>query len=341
MAELTVPVFKPHPRDRSAGLIDGCGRRIDHLRMSVISTCDLRCIYCQPGEQSTQSNARTTLSDEHRLEFIRFLHDRYGLLHVRITGGEPLLYRGVVSLIAAIRRTFANMSIAMTTSGQHLYNKGFELRRAGLNRLNVSLDSLDPDRYRRITGGTLENVLTGLESARFVGFEPPKINTVVLRGVNDDEVVELARWALSRGSEIRFLEAMPIGPAAKTNRLAFVSAARIKGELARHFELTPLTREHGETARRYRAVGKECSGVIGLISPISDPFCGQCRRIRITAEGRLFPCLLDSQSVDLSTAWREGSFSHARAERLMQSAVSAKKPSGNRGQATAMVTLGG
>ncbi len=341
MAELLVRMGKADRGREHAGLIDACGRRIDHLRISVISACDLRCIYCQPGARPAPVSAGEMLSDDQRLEFIRFLHDRYGLFHVRITGGEPLLHGGIVSLVSSIRRTFANMSIAMTTSGQHLYHKGFELRRAGLDRLNVSLDSLDPDRYRRITGGRLDAVLAGLESARFVGFDPPKINTVVLRGVNDDEVVELARWALSRGSEIRFLEAMPIGPAAGTNRLGFVPAAHIKRELARHFKLTPVTRAHGETARRYRAVGKECSGVVGLIAPISDPFCGQCRRVRLTADGKLFPCLLDSHSVDISTTWREGRFSPACAERLVQSAVFAKKPAGNRSQVTTMVTLGG
>ncbi len=162
---------------------------------------------------------------------------------------------------------------------------------------------------------------------------------MVLRGVNDDEVVQLATWALSQGSEMRFLEAMPIGPAGRTNRLAFVAAAEIRRKLAEHFALTPLAHHQGETAVRYRAEGKECSGVVGLIAPVSEPFCGECRRMRITADGKLYPCLLDSRNVDLSPAFN-GAFSRDRAAQIIESAVAQKQPQGQF-QSTTMVKLGG
>ncbi|MCP4249719.1 MAG: radical SAM protein, partial [bacterium] len=279
-----------------APLIDGCGRRVDHLRISVTSQCDLRCIYCQPHDDG---DAAGLLTDAQRLDFIRFLHERYGLFHLRVTGGEPLLYRPLVSFIASVRAALPDLTMALTTNARLLPELGVPLRQAGLNRLNVSLDSLDTERYRKITGGALEDLLAGLGAATAAGFDPPRLNAVVLKGVNEDEIVPLARWAMARGSEIRYLEAMPIGPAARTNQRGFVPAVEIRARLAEVFELIPIIRTHGETAQRYRAVADDCSGVVGIISPISEPFCGQCRRIRLTADGRCsrkcksehgFPC---------------------------------------------------
>ncbi len=321
-------------------LIDGCGRRIDHLRLSVNDDCDLHCVYCRPQKPAVSSKDRTTLSDAQRIELVRFLHDRYGLSHVRITGGEPLLYRNVIPLVGALRAAFPDLSLAMTTNGRLLYRRSFDLYHAGLSRLNVSVDSLRPQRYFEITNGRLDDVLAGLDAATVVGFSPPKINTVVLRGLNDDEVVELARWALSRGSELRFLEAMPIGPAADVNRRGFVAAEEVRQRLAEHLHLTPLARSLGETAVRYRVEGDGCAGVLGFISPVSDPFCTSCRRLRVTSQGRLFPCLLDDRSVDLSGAWRDGVLRTSVAEQLIGDAVADKQPEGHR-QATDMVSLGG
>ncbi len=321
-------------------LIDGCGRRIDRLRLSVTPACDLQCVYCRPGKEALDVDRLGLLRDEQRVEFVRFLYERYGLTHVRITGGEPLLHRGVVSLVAAIRRISENLNLAMTTSGRLLYRFGFELRNAGLDRLNVSLDSLDPRRYHRITGGNLNAVLEGLKSARIVGFPPPKINTVVLRGMNDDELIELTRWAMARGSEIRFLEAMPIGPAAETNRRAFVSAAWIKSALAAQFALEPIPGQPGDTATLFRASDATTSGIVGLISPVTQPFCGGCRRIRLTASGQLFPCLLDNRHVDLTPGWNGDGLDRTVADRLIRNAVATKQPQGTH-QETPMVSIGG
>ena len=327
-------------RPRLHGLIDGCGRTIDHLRLSVTSTCDLRCAYCRPNGHANARSSSGSLTDEQRVEFVRFLHEWYGLTQVRITGGEPLLYRGVTRLVAELRRAIFELELAITTNGRLLYDKGFELFHAGLDRLNVSLDSLKPERYHQITGANIEGVLNGIESARFVGFRTLRINTVVLRGVNDDEIIDLSIWALARGLEIRFLEAMPIGPAADFNRSAFVSGAEVKAILARRFQLNHLRRKPGETARRFRATCRGADGIIGLIAPITEPFCSACRRIRLTAEGILYPCLLDNRSVDMRPAWSNSGLSPGKADKLIRLAVAAKGPHGS-SQATQMVTLGG
>ena len=321
------------------GLVDGCGRRIDHLRVSITSACDLKCVYCRPDSLS-HVVGRHDLTNEQRVQLIRFLSDHYGLGQVRITGGEPLVHRDVVSLIGQIRQAVPGLPIAMTTNARRLYHKGFELRQAGLDRLNVSLDSLDPERYRRMTGSAIDDVLRGLDSAMFVGFPPPKINAVVLNGINDEEIIPLTRWAIARGSELRFLEAMPIGPAADLNRRAFVSAATIRARLEEQFSLEPLVGEPGDTAKRYAVTDGTTTGVVGVIAPVSEPFCGGCRRMRITAEGRLFPCLLDDRSVNLSVAWKGGKLDGALVAEMIESAVAGKRPQGQ-GQSTPMVALGG
>ncbi len=337
MAHMTA---SPPSRPRPLGLVDGCGRTIDHLRLSVTSRCDPRCVYCRPNGQASAPPASGSLTDERRLEFVRFVHERYGLSQVRITGGEPLLYRNVVRFVAELKRVVTGVELAMTTNGRLLYDKGFELFHAGLDRLNVSLDSIKPERYREITGADIEGVLNGIESATFVGFRALRINTVVLRDVNDDEIIDLADWALSRGLEIRFLEAMPIGPAADFNRSAFVSGAEVEARLAKQFQLEPLVRNPGETARRFRATCATSNGVIGLIAPVTEPFCGACRRMRLTAEGILYPCLLDNRAVDMRPAWSAGGLSPGKADMLIRSAVAAKDPHGST-QATQMVRLGG
>lgn len=356
-------------------LLDGCGRRVDHLRLSVTPVCDLRCVYCRPRggvqpvstlhddgglpaadcgsggpllshskfrELATLRSARpATLSDDQRCDLVRFLCERHGLRQVRLTGGEPLMYPRVVELISVLRSSARHVMLAMTTNGTRLADRAAALRRAGLDRLNVSLDSLDSQRYRRITGGCLDDVLAGIECAVAAGFPPPKINTVVLRGLNDDEVRDLARWALRRGSEIRFLEAMPIGPAAAVNRARFVSASEVRRTLESAFRLTPMSRGRGETSMRFRAEDDCVSGVIGLIAPVTAPFCGDCRRIRVTADGLLYPCLMDERHTDLHDAWPAGLFDEFIASELLRSALAEKSAQGPTRQAAVMVRLGG
>lgn len=325
----------------SAGpLIDGCGRVIDHLRLSVTSSCNLRCSYCRPAGATTSAPRHATLTDRQRLDLVRFLHGRYGLGQLRITGGEPLLHRTLIPLVESVRSALPSLEIAMTTNGQRLAQSARDLRSAGLDRLNISLDTLSPQRYRELTGGELQPVLEGLHAALAEGFSS-KINVVVLRGVNDDEMLELVFWAFRLGLEIRFLEAMPIGPAAEFNRVHYVSGPEIRKTLETAFRLRPLPRHPGETAARFTAENEVCSGSLGIIAPLSESFCGQCRRLRVTADGKLFPCLLDSRHVDLSPCWRGGTFSARNANHLILHAVSKKQRVGPLRQDTAMVSLGG
>jgi GTP 3',8-cyclase len=321
-------------------LMDRWGRRIDHLRLSVTSSCNLRCSYCRPAAATASSPRQPALTDRQRLDLIQFFAARYGLRQLRITGGEPLLHRTLISLVESIRSKVPSLEIAMTTNGQCLTQYARGLRSAGLDRLNISLDTLSPQRYRLLTGGELQPVLDGIHSALGKGFSP-KLNVVVLRGINDDEIPGLVSWAFSLGLEIRFLEAMPIGPAAEFNRAHYLSAREIRKALDTVFRLRPLPRHLGETAARYTAENDACSGSLGIIAPISESFCSQCRRVRVTADGKLFPCLLDSRHVDLSPCWRGEAFSARRANHLILSAVSKKQQVGPLRQDTAMVSLGG
>jgi len=320
-------------------LIDACGRRIDHLRLSVTSACNLRCLYCRP--RAADGISDQNLTDKQRVDLVAFLHRQYNLRQVRLTGGEPLLHASIVPLIAAIRRAAPTISIAMTTNGWRLAELARPLRDAGLDRLNVSLDSLDPARYRELTGGTLKSVLDALDRAMTAGIPPPKINVVVLRDFNESELVDIAAWGMSRGMEVRFLEAMPIGPAADFNRAHFVSGIEIRRLLETRYRLTPMSRQRGETANRFLAAEGDRSGVVGLICPVSAPFCGECRRIRVTADGRLFPCLLDSHNVDLRQAWSGNICIDHELQRLFLLSVAAKPERGAGLQPAAMITLGG
>lgn len=322
-------------------LRDGHGRTVDHLRLSVTSACNLRCQYCRPRGQDSERGRADEWTDDQRVDLVRWLHESHGLAQVRITGGEPLLHTGLPSLVRRIRAVAPNVEIAITTNGLLLADRVAALRGAGLDRLNISLDSLDSDAYRRITGGDLNQVLAGIDAARSIGFSRIKINTVVLSGVNDHEVASLARWSLARGYEIRFLEAMEIGPAAAFNQAHFVSMRDVRRVLADEFRLSPLPRSPGETATRYSARAKGVGGVVGFIAPITERFCGQCRRIRVTADGRLFPCLLDSRSTDLRPAWVGDWFDAAAAEAILLDSLQAKPESGRLRQQTAMVQLGG
>lgn len=332
------PGLRRAGRSQNERLVDRFGRTIDHLRLSVTAACNLRCLYCRVAVEKSEPWG---WSDEQRSDLVKFLYERYGLQRVRLTGGEPLLHASIVSLVARLREACPDISLAMTTNGGGLAASADDLRRAGLDRINVSLDTIDPRTYRALTGGDLAPVLVGIERCFDVGFPPPKLNVVVIRGVNDDCLADLVRWAFSRDMEIRFLEAMPIGPTARFNRQRFVSATEIRARLAANFDMTPLAREWGETAARYSTTVGGVSGIVGIIAPMTESFCGQCRRIRVTVDGKLFPCLLDTRHADLSTCWRDNAFQPERASRLIRDFVWAKRASGPRLQDTAMVQLGG
>lgn len=191
-----------------------------------------------------------------------------------------------------------------------------------------------------MTGGSLGRVIAGLDAAGAAGFPPPKINTVVLRDLNDAEVTHMAKWSIARGSEIRFLEAMPIGAAGAFNKAHFVAAAELRRRLAVDFELTPLPTPPGATATRFRAISGPLDGVIGTIAPVSEPFCSSCRRIRLTADGQLYPCLLDAFCIDVRPAWRSGVLDSVDVAERIDSAVRSKQRHGSI-QPVQMIQLGG
>jgi len=258
-----------------------------------------------PAEGLPAASGAKVLTVEEILRFVRVLRGRFDVAKVRLTGGEPLVRRDLPALVAALAAGGV-ADIALTTNGELLAPAAEDLRRAGLRRVNIHVDSLDPRTYRRLTRrGRLSRALAGIEAARRASLAPIKLNMVVLRGINDAEVVPMARFGLERGCEVRFLEVMPIGLAAARHREWFVPSAEVRDRLAAAFDLDPLPVVPGAPSRDVRArdAGGR-AGVVGFISPCSRPFCGDCRRLRLTAAGRLLGCLGRAEGPDVSAMLR-------------------------------------
>lgn len=268
------------------------------LRVSLTSRCPLRCFYCRP-ECGTEAEEQAQLSAAEIARFVDVVGRTFSLAKVHLTGGEPLLRSDIVDLVASLSRRTA-CDLAVTTNGQMLTQLAAPLARAGLGRVNVSLDSMDRQVYADITrGGDVDLVLDGVDHARRCGLQV-KLNTVVLRGVNDDEVTDIARWGLQQGCTVRFLELMPIGPAADMFHQLHVPSADVQTRLRREFDLAPLPAAAGGTARRFLASGRGGTrGLIGFISGYSHPFCRACRRLRLTASGQLVGCLARGMGPDV------------------------------------------
>jgi cyclic pyranopterin phosphate synthase len=313
------------------------------VRISVTDRCQLRCRYCLPPEDNDRLTAGPPLSFEEIANFVACLQQHYRLATVRITGGEPLLRSGISALVAEL--SSENVSdLAMTTNGQLLADLARPLAAAGLRRVNVSLDSLDPDVFRELSGGgDLERTLSGIDAAVAAGLRPVKLNMVVIRGVNEGEPAGMVWYAVRNGCEVRFLELMPVGAARAGFDQGFVSSAEVLSALARvwHFEARPA--EAACTSRCFRVVdesGRE--GRVGFISPCSSPFCGDCRRLRLTADGHLVGCLARDDS--LSVRPLLGSRSAATAEALrgaVETVFSQKRRDLSFCRAEPLVRLGG
>ena len=258
------------------------------LRVSVTDRCRLRCVHCTPAEGVERFTPGDVLSYEEIVRFVRLIRDRVGLTKVHVTGGEPLARHGIAKLVGMLA-TEAIVDLAMTTSGQGLMRLAGDLKRAGLRRVNVSLLTLESNAYRELTGGgVLWRTLEGIAAALTAGLAPVKCNVPVLRGINDGEVVRLAEWGAAIGVEVRFIELMPIGPAAARHADWFVPAEEILARLRASMTLNALPRRRGGSCREFR-VGS--GGTVGIIAPCSEPFCGDCRRLRLTATGDLVGCL--------------------------------------------------
>ncbi len=270
------------------------------LRISVTDRCQLRCVYCMPPEGIPWVSRESMLSYEQIARFVAVARKRFGLSKVHLTGGEPLLRPNVADLVAMLR-TSGVSDLVLTTNAQKLAAMAVPLRQAGLDRINVSLDTLDPDLYGTLTrGADLTRVLEGIDAAFAAGFPTVKINTLVLRGCNDGEVVSLAQWACDRGCQIRFLELMPIGPVAARQSELFVPVSEVRKSLESAFHLVPVC-EHGGTGLLYQATGRDGRrGVAGFIASQSRPFCSGCRRLRLRSNGQLLGCLAVGAGPDIS-----------------------------------------
>jgi cyclic pyranopterin phosphate synthase len=288
---------------------DAYNRPISYLRISVTDRCNLRCIYCMPPEGVPWRSHDDILRYEEIETIVQAAAD-LGITKIRLTGGEPLVRPGVVDLVRLLSRIPGIDDLAMTTNGILLSRYAADLAGAGLQRVNVSLDTLRPERFRRITRrGQLEDVLVGMEAAREAGLEPIKINTVVIRGMNDDEVVDLAQKTMETGWNVRFIEMMPVGNGTLADgdwRERVVTAREIRQRIESVLgELEPAKISTGNgPARYYHLPGAE--GTLGFITPISEHFCYQCNRLRLTADGQLRPCLLSDHEIDLRTPLRQG-----------------------------------
>lgn len=282
----------PHP-----ALIDRFGRRITYLRLSVTDRCDLRCVYCMGPEVQFLDRAQI-LSLEELLEVIRAFV-ALGVSKVRLTGGEPLVRPNLLWLIRQATPLPGLQELVLTTNGTQLATLARQIREAGVRRINISLDTLRPERFARITGkDRLAQVLAGIEAALEAGFERIKLNAVILRHRNHDEVNDLVDYAVARGINISFIEEMPLGVVGDHDRAeVFYSSDQIHADLAPRFTLVPTTEATGGPARYFRIPGTETR--VGFISPHSHNFCGDCNRVRVTAAGRLLLCLGQDHSLDL------------------------------------------
>ena len=278
-------------------LIDRFHRRVSYLRISVTDRCDLRCIYCMSEDMKFLPRA-SLLSLEEIVQIGRGFVD-LGVSKIRITGGEPLHRRDILKVFRELGELEGLKDLTVTTNGTQLPRFANELRAAGVTRLNISLDTLRADRYRHLTrNGRIERVMQGLDAAQNAGFDRIKLNAVVLKNRNHDEVHDLVAFAIGRGIDISFIEEMPLGFVGDHDRAeCFYSSEEIREDLSRHYELIPTTESTGGPSRYYRVPGIDSR--IGFISPHSHNFCEQCNRVRLTSEGRLLLCLGQEHSVDL------------------------------------------
>jgi len=286
-------------------ILDGSGRTISYLRISVTDRCNLRCVYCMPPEGVERKSHDDMLRYEEIARVVQVVVS-CGITRLRLTGGEPLVRPQVAALVRMLHDIEGLQDIALTSNGQVLAQHARELREAGLRRINVSLDTLRPERYREITrGGDLQAVIEGLEACREVGFSPIKLNAVVIRGMNDDEVADFARLTLRHPYDVRFIEFMPMGTIDLWSSQAVVGEDEIRAAVETVGELqsagTPATSRGGEAFRL-----PDAPGTMAFISPFSQPFCASCNRLRLTADGQLRPCLLSDESVDLRAILRGG-----------------------------------
>ena len=344
----TVPVTFFEPRALPAyatdtPALDSFGRRIDYLRISLTDRCNMRCVYCMPAV-GMQFQPRPELLTNDELLLVVRAAATAGFRKLRLTGGEPALRQDLVELIRAMKAVPGIEQIAMTTNALRLRKLAEPLKAAGLDRVNISIDSLDPVKFRQLTrGGNLDEVWAGIRAADAAGLRPLKLNAVIVRGMNDDEVVELARLTIDRPWQVRFIEVMPLVGVADIADGGVVPSAELIERIDRELGIEFLGWYGADPARTYTIPGAQ--GKLGFISSVSDPFCATCNRMRLTADGKLHLCLLRDNEVDLRGALRSGA-SDSEIEAIIRYAVHTKPwghglPQGIKPTLRGMSQLGG
>ena len=303
------------------GLRDNFKRAIDYMRVSVTDRCNLRCIYCMPPDGLIPIRHKEILRYEEIVSVLKIAVD-IGVRKIRITGGEPLVRNNIPYLIKLIKNIEGVKDLSLTTNGIMLEQYADLLSEAGLDRVNISLDSLKPERYGEITrGGDIEAVLKGIEAAEKAGLDPIKINMVPIRGINDDEIVDFARMTLKFPYQVRFIEFMPFVMPDIWSPERFIPAEEIRAVVESIGPLAPVKLRKSGPARYFSLDG--AAGVLGFISPLSNHFCGECNRLRLTADGKLRPCLFSETEIDLKSALRSDA-PDAEIERLIRLSIDVK-----------------
>ncbi len=292
MSSSTLQTDQPESR-----LIDRFGRQVTYLRISITDHCDFRCVYCMSEDMVFVPRSQILSLEE--IARVCRVFVALGVTKIRVTGGEPLIRRGVVELLQELGRIPGLAELVLTTNGSRLESLAQPLRAAGVRRINVSLDSLDADKFRQLTRvGELQTVLAGIEAALAAGFERLKLNAVILKNRNQAEVPRLLDYAIARGIDLSFIEEMPLGQVEGHDRAEeYYSSDAIRRDLAQNYRLLPVADTTGGPSRYWQVEGTQTR--VGFISPHSDNFCGRCNRVRVTAEGRLLLCLGNEHSVNL------------------------------------------
>jgi len=326
--------------NRPGALVDSHGRVLRDLRVSITDRCNFRCLYCLPeteeaslfyrrraglpapatagGFKPVVWKPRRELLSFEEIERVVRVAVSLGITKIRVTGGEPLLRAGVEALVARLAAIPGIEDLAMTSNGFAFAAKAHALKQAGLRRMSFSMDSLDADNFKRMTGRDgLRQVLESIRLAQSLGFAPVKVNAVIIRGTNDHEVEALAQFACERSLSLRFIEFMPLDSGKAWSRELVVSAAEILKRLRARHDLLPVAPSNpSETARRWRFAGG--GGEIGIIAPVTEPFCGHCNRLRLSADGQFRTCLFSSGEHDVKALLRNGGSDEALAARLRQ-----------------------
>lgn len=312
------------PVVRTQLLADKYGRVARDLRVSLTDRCNLRCSYCMPAEGLDWLPDETVLTDDEIVRLIRIAVTRLGINEIRFTGGEPLVRRGLVGIVAQSRAISAEVELSVTTNALGLARMADQLAAAGLDRVNVSLDSIRAETFAAITRrDRLRDVIDGLAAAKAAGLGPVKVNAVLMRGMNDDQAPELLRWAIDEGYELRFIEQMPLDAQHGWTRTEMITAEEIFASLDREFDLSPAREPRGSApAELFLVDGGPAT--VGVIASVTRPFCGDCDRVRLTADGQVRNCLFARSESDLRLAIRAGATDDELADRWV-AAMSGKR----------------